>query len=115
MSYAFFMPNISLMGPGCVKKIAEEITSRGLKKALIVCGKRSSNSIEFKGVTELLDENKIEYVVYAGSQPNPTVTNVMDGVEILKDTSCDFVISYGGGSPHDCAKGIALVATNGGN
>lgn len=39
MSYAFFMPNISLMGPGCVKKIAEEITSRGLKKALIVCGK----------------------------------------------------------------------------
>lgn len=115
MSYAFFMPNISLMGPGCVKKIADEITSRGLRKALIVCGKRSSKSIEFKGVTDLLDENNIEYVVYAGSQPNPTVTNVMDGVEILKETSCDFVISYGGGSPHDCAKGIALVATNGGN
>ena len=115
MSYAFFMPNISLMGPGCVKKIAEEITSRGLKKALIVCGKRSSNSIEFKGVTNLLDENNIEYEVYTGSQPNPTETNVMVGVKILKDTNCDFVISYGGGSPHDCAKGIALVATNGGN
>lgn len=115
MSYAFFMPNISLMGPGCVKKIAEEITSRGLKKALIVCGKRSSKSIEFKGVTDLLDENNIEYIVYAGSQPNPTVTNVMDGVEILNENQCDFVISYGGGSPHDCAKGIALVATNGGN
>ncbi|MCG4731990.1 iron-containing alcohol dehydrogenase, partial [Phocaeicola vulgatus] len=39
----------------------------------------------------------------------------MDGVEILKENDCDFVISYGGGSPHDCAKGIALVATNGGN
>lgn len=115
MSYAFFMPNISLMGPGCVKQIAEEITSRGLKKALIVCGKRSSKSEEFKGVTDLLEENNIDYVVYAGSQPNPTVTNVMDGVEILKENNCDFVISYGGGSPHDCAKGIALVATNGGN
>lgn len=115
MSYTFFMPNVSLMGPGCVKKIAEEITSRGLKKALIVCGKRSSKSEEFKGVTDLLKEHNIEYVVYAGSQPNPTVTNVMDGVDILKENNCDFVISYGGGSPHDCAKGIALVATNGGN
>ncbi|CEO25320.1 L-threonine dehydrogenase [Paraclostridium sordellii] len=115
MSYAFFMPNISLMGPGCVKKISEEINSRGLKKALIVCGKRSSKSEEFKGVTDLLEENNIDYVVYPGSQPNPTVKNVMDGVEILKENNCDFVISYGGGSPHDCAKGIALVATNGGN
>lgn len=115
MSYAFFMPNISLMGPGCVKNIAEEIKSRGLKKALIVCGKRSSKSEEFKGVTDLLEENNIKFIVYAGSQPNPTVTNVMDGVEILKENECDFVISYGGGSPHDCAKGIALVATNGGN
>lgn len=115
MSYTFFMPNVSLMGPGCVKKIAEEITSRGLKKALIVCGKRSSKSEELKGVTDLLKEHNIEYVVYAGSQPNPTVTNVMDGVDILKENDCDFVISYGGGSPHDCAKGIALVATNGGN
>lgn len=115
MSYAFFMPNISLMGPGCVKKISEEINSRGLKKALIVCGKRSSKSEEFKGMTDLLEENNIDYVVYPGSQPNPTVKNVMDGVEILKENDCDFVISYGGGSPHDCAKGIALVATNGGN
>lgn len=115
MSYAFFMPNISLMGPGCIKKISEEINSRGLKKALIVCGKRSSKSEEFKGVTDLLEENNIDYVVYPGSQPNPTVKNVMDGVEILKENDCDFVISYGGGSPHDCAKGIALVATNGGN
>ncbi len=115
MSYAFFMPNISLMGPGCVKKIAEEITSRGLKKALIVCGKRSSKSEEFKGVKDLLEENNIDYVVYPGSIPNPTVKSVMDGVQILKENDCDFVISYGGGSPHDCAKGIALVATNGGN
>ena len=34
---------------------------------------------------------------------------------ILKEENCDFVISLGGGSPHDCAKGIALVATNGGS
>lgn len=115
MSYAFFMPSVSLMGPGCSDNLPEEVKSRGFKKALIVCGKRSASSTEFKGITDNLANNGVEFVVYPGSQANPTVTNVMDGVKVLKDNGCDFVISYGGGSPHDCAKGIALVAANGGN
>lgn len=115
MAFTFFMPSVSLMGPGCSDNLPDEIKSRGFKKALIVCGKRSAKSAEFKGITDNLAANGVEFVVYPGSQPNPTVTNVMDGVKILKDNGCDFVISYGGGSPHDCAKGIALVAANGGN
>lgn len=115
MAFTFYMPSVSLMGPGCSDNLPEEIKSRGFKKALIVCGKRSASSSEFKGITDNLGVNGVEFVVYPGSQPNPTVTNVMDGVKVLKDNGCDFVISYGGGSPHDCAKGIALVATNGGN
>ena len=39
----------------------------------------------------------------------------MEGVKVLQAEGCDFVMSFGGGSPHDCAKGIALVAANGGN
>ena len=34
---------------------------------------------------------------------------------MLRANDCDCVISLGGGSPHDCAKGIALVASNGGD
>lgn len=115
MAFTFYMPSVSLMGPGCSDSLPEEIKSRGFKKALIVCGKRSATSSEFKAITDNLASNGVEFVVYPGSQPNPTVTNVMDGVKVLKENDCDFVISYGGGSPHDCAKGIALVATNGGN
>lgn len=115
MAYTFYMPSVSLMGAGCADSIPGEIKARGLRKALIVCGKRSAGSEEFKGITDSLAAEGIAFVVYPGSQPNPTVTNVMDGVEILKENDCDFVISYGGGSPHDCAKGIALVVANGGN
>ncbi|WP_430038473.1 iron-containing alcohol dehydrogenase [Paenibacillus sp. NRS-1781] len=48
------------------------------------------------------------------TQPNPTVSNVNEGLELLNQSGCDFIISLGGGSPHDCAKGIALLASNGG-
>ncbi len=33
---------------------------------------------------------------------------------MAKENGCDFVISFGGGSPHDCAKAVAALVTNGG-
>ena len=113
--YKFYMPNVSLMGPGCADSLPAEIKARGFKKALIVCGKRSAASAELKGILDNIDANGIGYVVYPGSVPNPTVTAVMEGVKVLQAEGCDFVMSFGGGSPHDCAKGIALVDANGGN
>ncbi|MGN1033692.1 MAG: iron-containing alcohol dehydrogenase [Intestinibacter sp.] len=113
--YKFYMPSVSLMGPGCADSIPAEIKARGLNKALIVCGKRSAASPELKGILDNLAANDIPYVVYPGSVANPTVTAVMEGVKVLEAEKCDFVMSFGGGSPHDCAKGIALVGANGGN
>lgn len=34
---------------------------------------------------------------------------------MVQENECDFIISFGGGSPHDCAKAIGVVATNGGD
>lgn len=115
MSYVFFMPTISYMGEGSVKGLGNEIHSRGLKKALIVTDHVLVQIGLVKSLTNLLDENGIGYVIYDETKPNPTVTNVNHGLKVLKDNHCDFVISFGGGSPHDAAKGIALVASNGGD
>lgn len=66
-------------------------------------------------VAGLLAEHGIESAVFDETKPNPTMTNVEAGLAMLKANGCDCVISLGGGSPHDCAKGIALVAANGGS
>jgi alcohol dehydrogenase len=113
--YKFFMPNVSLMGPGCSKVLPDEIKSRGFTKALVVCGKRSAASPELETILDAFEAAGIKYVVYPGSIANPTTASVMTGVRVLQAEQCDFVMSFGGGSPHDCAKGIALVATNGGD
>lgn len=112
--YKFFMPNVSLMGKGCLKQAVEEIKGKKFVRALIVCDEVLAENKLVNKLTDLMDENDLQYIVYTGAQPNPTTTNVEDGVQLLEDNGCDYVISFGGGSPHDCAKAIALVGANGG-
>ncbi|MBI6004281.1 L-threonine dehydrogenase [Clostridium perfringens] len=114
MSYKFFMPAISLMGADCLKDAGDQVEELGFKKALIVTDKVLGQIGIVKKVTDVLDNKNIEYAIYDETKPNPTVKNVNDGLALLKEKECDFVISLGGGSAHDCAKGIALLATNGG-
>lgn len=114
-TYRFSMPPMSLMGPGSLTDAGKEIKGMGFKKALVVTDKVLVEIDLIKKLTDVLDNEGIEFSIFDGTQPNPTVKNVEAGLKILKAESCDFVISFGGGSPHDCAKGIALVASNGGS
>lgn len=112
---AFFIPAVNLMGADCLVEAADAVVGHGFKKALIVTDKVLNQIGMVSQVEKLLNERNIETVVFDGTQPNPTIKNVEAGLALLKSNQCDFVISLGGGSPHDCAKGIALVATNGGS
>lgn len=111
----FFMPQVNQIGNGCLEASITDITKLGFKKALIVTDKVLNDIGLVSSVAEKLGMEGITSVIFDGTQPNPTCGNVDNGLKLLKENNCDFVISLGGGSPHDCAKGIALVASNGGN
>lgn len=114
MASTFFMPSVNIMGAGCLKEAVSAIRGHGFRKALIVTDAVLNKLGVAAGIQSQLAAQDIQSVVFDGAQPNPTVSNVKDGLARLKEHQCDFVISLGGGSPHDCAKGIALCATNGG-
>jgi alcohol dehydrogenase len=111
----FFIPSVNLMGSGCLKEAAATIQSHGWKKALVVTDAPLVKTGIVARVVELLGEHGVVSVVFDEVKPNPNVANVEAGLAVLKDNACDCVISLGGGSPHDCAKAIALVAANGGS
>lgn len=111
----FFMPAVNQMGSGCLESSIIDIAGLGFKKALVVTDKMLNEIGMVSAVAEKLAAQSISSVIFAGTQPNPTCGNVAAGLELLQEHQCDFIISLGGGSPHDCAKGIALVAANGGN
>ncbi len=114
MSSTFYMPALNIMGSGSLIEAVNFIKEQGFKKALIVTDSALNKLGVVKQFTDLLEQQKILSIVFDKTQPNPTVGNVNDGLKVLKENNCDFVVSLGGGSPHDCAKGIALVASNGG-
>ena len=114
MSSTFFIPAVNMMGAGSLEEAMVAIRNYGFKKALIVTDAGLAKFGVAAKIVDLLGQQDIAAVVFDGAQPNPTVGNVEKGLEMLKASNCDFVVSLGGGSSHDCAKGIALVASNGG-
>ncbi|WP_394240431.1 L-threonine dehydrogenase [Vibrio astriarenae] len=114
MSSAFFIPSVNLMGTSCLNDAINSVQSLGYKKALIVTDSVLNQIGIVANVTSLLEQAGVESVVFDQTKPNPTIDNVNDGLAMFKQGQCDCVISLGGGSPHDCAKGIALLVTNGG-
>ena len=60
---------------------------------------------------EVLTKNNIKYIIYDKTQPNPTVDNVEEALELYHKNGCDTLIAIGGGSAMDCAKAVgACVA-----
>lgn len=110
----FFIPPVNLMGAGCLAEAVSAIRGYGFRHALIVTDAGLARAGVAAKVAGLLAAHDIQATVFDGAQPNPTVANVDAGLALLRAKGCDCVISLGGGSPHDCAKGIALVAANGG-
>ncbi len=82
------------------------------KKPLIVTDKMLIKMNIIDGLIESLRANKIDYVIFNGVQPNPTINNIEEGVKFYRDNKCDSVIAFGGGSSIDCAKIIAARITN---
>jgi len=115
MSSTFFIPPVNIMGIDCLEQAMSAIAGYGLRKALIVTDQGLAQAGVAARIAQKLALQDIDSVVFDGAKPNPSIANVEAGLALLQRERCDCVVSLGGGSPHDCAKGIALCATNGGH
>lgn len=110
--FGYFIPSVTLIGIGAAKEIPGKIAALGGTKPLIVTDKGITAAGITKEITDLLDAAEMKYVVFDETIPNPTDTNVHDGVDVYRNNSCDSLITLGGGSSHDCGKGVGLVVAN---
>lgn len=108
----FILNEVSYFGAGARKELPEVLNRMGLHKALVCSDKGLIKVGTTKMVTDVLDAVAFPYEIYSEIKPNPTVTNVKQGVEAFKQSQADCIVAIGGGSSMDTAKGIGIVANN---
>ena len=112
MAIKFVLNETSYFGKEARGALAEEITKRKFKKGFLVSDKSLVNAGVTAKVEEIFKNANIDYTLYDEIKPNPTIKNVTDGVEACKASGADVIVTVGGGSSMDTAKGISIVMTN---
>lgn len=112
MTHRFILNEVSYFGPGARKELPEVISRLGKHKALVVTDKDLIKFGVAAKVTDVLDQAGIPYEIFSDVKPNPTVTNVKDGIKAFEQSGADFLIAIGGGSAMDTCKGIGIVVNN---
>ena len=108
----FILNEVSYFGPGARRRLPDEMKRLGLHKALVVTDK---NLIKFGVADKVLDvlrESEIPFEVFSEIKPNPTVSNVKDGVEAFASSGADMIVAIGGGSSIDTAKAVGIITNN---
>ena len=113
--FDFLMPSVNFFGPGVIEKIGDRAKMLGMHKVLVVTQDNLAaiDNGPVKQTLASLEKAGVDYAVFTGVEPNPKIRNIKAGKKMYKDEGCDSIITVGGGSAHDCGKGIGIILTNG--
>lgn len=93
-----------------VQELPQEFLNKKITKVLLVTDsfiRKLCGPLE-----EALKAAGVECVIYDKTQPNPTVSNVEEALALYKESGCQGLIAFGGGSAMDCAKGVGARVAN---
>ncbi|MEI9992670.1 MAG: iron-containing alcohol dehydrogenase [Rhizomicrobium sp.] len=114
MVAAIALPRLMRIGGGASAELAAVLQQQGLSRPLIVTDRYLVDSGRVDRLADGLKAAGIAPRVFADSIPDPTVASVEAGLAFLREAEHDCVIGFGGGSPMDSAKAIAVLAVHGG-
>lgn len=112
MANRIVLNTISYHGKGAIENIVPELTARGYKKAFVCTDPDLVKFNVVKKATDLLDAANFAYEVYSDVKANPTIENVQNGVKAYKQSGADCIVTIGGGSAMDTAKGVGIIINN---
>ncbi|MDQ2682857.1 MAG: iron-containing alcohol dehydrogenase [Chloroflexota bacterium] len=112
--HPFECPTRVFYGWGASAQVGDRLKELGVTKALLVSDPGVQGAGIVDSVARHIEAAGIGVVRYTGVQPNPTVANVEAGQALYVTNRCDGIVGLGGGSAMDAAKGVGIVASNGG-
>jgi alcohol dehydrogenase len=113
MSFNFVLPSAIKYGNGVIQELDQELNQISAKKILVVCDPGIIQAKILEKVLAFVGEDK-EVIVFSEIEANPKDYNVQAGAVLAANEDVDVLLAIGGGSPIDAAKGIAVLARQGG-
>lgn len=108
----FSVPPVTLCGPGAVSSCGQQAQTRGLKHLFVMADSFLHQAGMTAGLTRSLAVKGIAMTLWPCPVGEPCITDVCAAVAQLRESGCDGVIAFGGGSVLDAAKAVALLVTN---
>lgn len=115
MVHPFSLPGVNYYGQGAIANLSDELKEHGASKVFLVSDSGVASAGLVEQVSDLVKANGLEVIQYLDVKPEPTVEDLETCLDVFNDNRCDLIIGLGGGSPLDVAKGVSVLATNGGS
>lgn len=112
--FTFSIPQNIIFGKGSLKQLPEAAKKLNKSKALIISGPHLNKIGMVAACRQALEEAGIRSDAFTETEGNPSTETVDRAVERYKESGADFIVAFGGGSPLDVAKAVAVLATYGG-
>lgn len=109
------LPRILRIGGGASRQLPDVLATLGLSRPLIVTDAFLVGQGRVETLQGSLKAAGLASRVFDGTVPDPTVASIEAGLAFLREGDHDCVVGFGGGSPLDSAKAIAMLARHGGS
>src|SRR5688500_8393097 len=100
------IPSTVVTGHGALNELSNQVRRMGGSSVLLVTDKfMVQNGLAARAAQHMQSAN-IDVTIYSDVQPDPTVKNVLDGLDVFRASGAQIIVALGGGSPLDAAKAI---------
>jgi alcohol dehydrogenase len=115
LEYSFHLPTLIDFGYGKTAQLGERLAKQGISQVFLVTDKGVQSAGLLSRILESLHSSSIEVQVYTDVEPDPSLETINQGADVFLKGAFDCIVAVGGGSAMDTAKGIRVVAKNGGS
>ncbi len=112
MCFIKYREPVMLTGENSTSEIGKIFKRHQISCVLLVTDKGITSRKLHQSSLKALEQSNIKCVIYDKTVPNPTIDNIEEGLKIYIENGCQGILTIGGGSAMDCAKGIGARVAN---
>jgi alcohol dehydrogenase len=111
---SFFCPTKIYMGTNSHQQLHDIIKEWKIEKLFVVVDENIIKTEIFASVEKILKDNRVTFDLFSKIEPDPSANTVEKAFALYSASQAPVVLAVGGGSTMDTAKGVGILAANGG-